>query len=183
MSDDEILETVSAVDLETQVQEQLDSLEKDYDFSDMKYNDMVLLENMAMLMVRLNNSEPIVEERIRDGTLDAHAALKEEQRLKTLRDGIRDIQRDLGILRVKRVEDTEDNPRLLFDEIRSRAHKFLRERLIYVKCPECSIVICTVNFLYPEQSNQITLICQKCGKSHSWSSKELLEIENDNPFK
>jgi len=183
MSDDDILEIVSIEDLDAQVQKQMDALEKDYDFSDMKYNDMVLLEQMAMLMVRLISSEPVLEEKIRDGSLESHNALKEEQRLKTIRDCIRDIQNDLGILRVKRAETVEDNPRLLFDDIRQRAHKFLKERLIYVLCPDCKIAICTLNFLYPDQKNTLTLTCGKCGKSHSWSSAELLALEKDNPFK
>jgi len=182
-TDEEILASLSSDDLDEQVQAQLDSLEKDYDFSDMKFNDMVCLKSMAMLMVRLAESEPVLEERIREGSLEPHNALKEEQRLKTMRDSIRDLQNDLGILRVKRVEKIEDNPLLLFADVRKRAKHFLKERLIYIKCPDCQIAICTVNFLYPDQNNQITLICQKCGKSHTWSSTELLALEDNNPFK
>lgn len=188
-TDEEILEIVGTLETEgtgelsSQVQAQIDALEKDYDFTDMKYNDMVLIWSMAMLMVRLAQSEPALEERIRSGDIESHNALKEEQRLKTMRDAIRDLQNDLGILRVKRVEKIEDNPLLLFDDVRKRAKHFLKERLIYVRCPECQIAICTVNFLYPEQSNQLSLKCGKCGKSHAWSSSELLAIEKDNPFK
>ena len=182
-TDEEILASLSIDQLDDQVQAQLDALEKDYDFSDMKFNDMVRLKSMAMLMVRLAQSEPVLEERIREGSLESHNALKEEQRLKTMRDSIRDLQNDLGILRVKRVEKIEDNPLLLFADVRKRAKHFLKERLIYIKCPDCQIAICTVNFLYPDQNNQITLVCQKCGKSYTWSSAELLVLEDNNPFK
>jgi len=183
MTDEEILGSLSVENLDDQVTAQLSALEKDYDFSDMKHNDLVLLKSMAMLMVRLEESEPVLEEKIRKEALSPNDALKEEQRLKAMRDGIRDLQRDLGILRVKRSETVEDNPRLLFDDVRKRAHSFLKERLIYVKCPDCQLAICFINFLYPEQNNKLTLTCNKCGKTFSWSSTELLEIEKDNPFK
>ncbi len=180
-TDDEILERVTGK-LDRLIEEEMKDLEKDYDLSDMKYNDIVLIERWVALMVRLRDSEEDLEYRIQAGELGSAEALSEERRLSTMRDDMLKIQRSLAIDRARRRDSSEDDPRLLFADIRKRAKRFYRERLCYVKCPNCSLVICTVNFLYPDSNNKLLLTCARCDTESEWTSGELIKIEKDNPY-
>ncbi len=183
MTDEEIEAQIYSGELENQVVERLKKLEGDYDFIDMKHNDMDLLRKMATLMVRLEDAEANLEKRLRSDELDSNEALKEEQRLGLMRRELVMFQDALGISRGKRVDKVENNPLLLFEDIRKRAAHFLKERLCYIKCPQCNIAISTVNFLYPDKNNVISLECGKCGTISSFSSRELLEMEEGNPYR
>ncbi len=182
-TDEEIETLIYSGELENQVIERLRKLEGDYDFIDMKHNDMDLLRRMATLMVRLEDAESTLTKRIRNDEIDSAEKLKEEQTLGLMRRDLVMFQDTLGISRGKRVDKVENNPLLLFEDIRKRAAHFLRERLCYIKCPQCNIAIGTVNFLYPDKNNVISLECGKCGTISSFSSKELLEVEEQNPYR
>lgn len=180
-TDDEILKRVTGK-LDRLIDEEMKNLEKDYDLSDMKYNDVVLIERWVALMIRLRDSEEDLEHRIQAGELGSNEALTEEKRLSTMRDDMLKIQRSLAIDRAKRRDSSDDDPRLLFADIRKRAKRFYQERLCYVKCPNCNLVICTANFLYPDSNNRVLLTCARCDTESEWTSQELVKIEKDNPY-
>ena len=169
--------------LQEEVEQELLKLGKDYDLTDMNSNDLTVLRNMAILMVRLTRSEEILEERIREEAIASTEAQREEQRLSTMRSDILKLQDSLGIGRSKRKSSTEQDPRVLFQDIRQRALEFLNERLCWVYCPECKMMICSVNFLYPENNNTLHFECGRCKHTFKITSRELLEVERKNPYK
>ncbi len=181
MSEEEILESVGSKSFEERVQARLDQLSEDYDLSDMKYNDRELIRRWAYLTERLETEGETLRLE-RDG-LSAHDALREEQRLSGMQRDILNIQEALNITRARRRDTSEDNPRLLYEDIKMRAARFLKERLAYIKCPKCGMVLCTVNFLYPDAGNTIKLECEKCSNVFQITSKEAIEEEKNNAYK
>lgn len=180
-TDKEILEAVGSKSFEERVQARLDHLAEDYDLSDMKYNDSTLIQRWATLTERLELEEETL--RLERDNLSAHDALREEQRLSGLQRDILSIQEALNITRAKRRDTSEDNPRLLYEDIKMRAAKFFKERLAYIKCPKCGMVLCTVNFLYPDAENVLKLECGDCGERAEVTSREAVDIERNNPYK
>lgn len=181
MSEEEILKSVGSKSFEEKVQARLDQLSEDYDLSDMKVNDRDLLWRMVYLLERLELEGEAF--RLERDSLSANDALREEQRLSGLQRDILNIQDALNITRAKRRDTSEDNPRLLYEDIKMRATKFLKERLAYIKCPKCGMVLCTVNFLYPDAGNAIKLECEKCSNVFQITSKEAIEEEKNNAYK
>jgi len=182
-TEEEINKILWSKELSSQVEKKLAEFAKDYDLSDMKSNDKESLRRMAALMVRLESAEQDLEERLRSDELDPNEALKEEQRLGIMRRDLIALQESLGITRAKRIEKTEENPLLLWEDIKARARHFLQERLAYVRCCQCNIVLAVVNFTYPESNNEITVTCGRCGKVTKLSGQKLLELEKKNPYK
>lgn len=181
MTDEEILEAVKSKSFEERVQARLDQLAQDYDISDMKYNDHVLIRRWATLSERLEEEEE--DFRVRKEEMSSNDGLREEQRLSGMQRDIINIQEALNITRAKRRDTTEDNPRLLYEDIKSRAAKFLNDRLAYIKCPKCGMILCTVNFLYPDRNNLVNLDCGKCEERFEVTSTEIVDIEKNNPYK
>jgi hypothetical protein len=179
-TDKEILEAVGSRSFQEKVQARIDRLAEDYDLSDMKYNDHTLVQRWGVLTERLETEEEAL--RLERDSLSAHDALREEQRLSGLQRDILSIQEALNITRAKRRDTSEDNPRLLYEDIKMRAAKFLEERLAYIKCPKCGMVLCTVNFLYPDAENVLKLGCGDCGASTEVTSREAVDIERNNPY-
>jgi hypothetical protein len=167
-TDKEILEAVGSRSFQEKVQARIDRLAEDYDLSDMKYNDHTLVQRWGVLTERLETEE--------------EALRLERQRLSGLQRDILSIQEALNITRAKRRDTSEDNPRLLYEDIKMRAAKFLEERLAYIKCPKCGMVLCTVNFLYPDAENVLKLGCGDCGASTEVTSREAVDIERNNPY-
>lgn len=182
LSDEEILRRVEDK-LDIKIENRMKDLEEDYDLSDMKLNDIIAIERWVTITIRLEEAEKDLEERIKNGDLSTQEALKEEQRLSTMRRDMLELQRSLGIDRAKRRDVNEDDPRLLFEDIRQRAKKFLEERLCYVKCHKCGMVLVTVHFTYPNTDNKLTLVCERCEAVTEYTSGEILELEKENPYK
>jgi RNase P subunit RPR2 len=182
-SDEEILDSLQSKTLATKVQGRIDRLAEEYDFTDMQYHDRLLLERLFSLTIRLEEDEVSLQNAIANSALTPTDALKEEQRLSTMRNDILKIQDSLGISRLKRKSTTEESPLVLFADIRAKAKKFLDARLCQVKCPECKLVISKVNFLYPDMDNRLILTCKKCGTRSEFSSEQLIQLEKENPYK
>lgn len=182
LSEEEFVEKIQDRGFDFQVKSKMDELAQGYDFSDLKQNDWDLFRRMAALMVRLERGEKALEELMKSDAIDPTNALREEQRLASMRDGILKIQDALGLTRIKRIEKTEGDPRKIFEDIRKRAQKFMAERLCQVLCPNCGIMLCSVNFLFPNMPNVMKFECGRCHNSFEYSSAELVEKERKNPY-
>jgi hypothetical protein len=181
MSDSEILAATTRRDVRSKVEERIDKLGEEFDLSDMQYHDLLLLERFFTALIRLEEAEADLEDRYED--LGANEKAREEAALSTLRNDILKMQNELGISKLRRAEQLEDNPVLLFDDIRSRAKKFLEERLCWVNCPVCGMQLTKVHFTYPKVSNTLTLICGRCEHEFKITSEEILEAESKNPYR
>ncbi len=183
LTDEEIEEKVHGKSFEERVEARIAFLAEHYDLSDMKYNDLRAIREWAVLTERLDEEEKALRELKEQGEITTSDALREEQRLSIVRRDISSLEAELNITRAKRHNKTEDDPRLLYEDIRSRAHRFLQERLTYLVCSKCEMLLTTVWFHYPESDNSIILTCGKCGHVTEYTSEEAVEIERTNPYK
>lgn len=182
-TDEEILATIDDQSLANRVAERIEKLEDEFDLSDMKYHDRLLLERFMTLIIRLEDEEEWLEGRIRNDNISSAEAGRVERRLTMMRDAILDIQKELGISRLVRKDTVEDNPMILFQDIRRRAKRFLEERLCHIKCHKCGILLARTSFLYPQAPNELKLICGRCGAKTITTSAEAIEAERQNPYK
>jgi hypothetical protein len=167
--------------LEDKVAERIGKLGEEFDLSDMKYHDLLLLQRFFTALIRLEDAEQDLEERYEG--LGANEKAREEAALSTLRNDVLRMQNELGISKLKRNQQVEDNPVLLFDDIRARAKKFLEERLCWVNCPTCGMQLAKVHFTYPKESTTLKLHCGRCDHEFITSAEEILKAENSNPYK
>jgi hypothetical protein len=181
MSDEEILAATTKESVYDKVAERIAKLGDEYDLSDMKYHDLMVLQRFFTAMIRLEDAEADLEDRYED--LGANEKAREEAALSTLRNDILKMQNELGISKLKRNEQLEDNPVLLFDDIRARAKKFLEERLCWVNCPVCGMQLVKVHFTYPKAVNTMKLVCGRCDHEFVTNAEDILNNEGKNPYK
>lgn len=169
----------------TTVQDVLEQFDKDYDLSDMNANDELSLDSLAKIFVRLEKYEERLDDADSVTEIDKLTRITER-----LRNDASKIQTDLGITRRQRKSEKEANLQTYIDDIKYRAAVMLAERLSYVYCPECHMLLACAWFLYPdEEENVLRLRCdrtlddtgKKCGNVFTVTSQELRDNKNKNP--
>lgn len=189
LSDEElkkVQEEILRGSTEERKREVLERLKIDYDLSDMNENDRLSLDNLAQIFVRLDDLERTIDELLNDGNyMDADRLNKMSA---SLRRDASQIQQDLAITRKARKGDKEEDLVTYIADLKTRAKKFLEERLSYIYCPECKMLLANTWFLYPGANNAIKITCNRvindegdiCGKTFQVKSKELLDNNNCN---
>jgi hypothetical protein len=185
---EEILVEILTPDTEERVAEVMKDFEKNYDLSDMSANDMLDLNNLAYYYVYHEDLSKQLDEEIRDGsTRQVDSLMKIIERVGKR---INDIQTSLSITRKQRKGDKEEDIVAAWEDIKTRAKKLLQDRLSYIYCPKCKMLLANVWFLYPEeQKNAVRLRCNRivdsdtgevCGHEFTVTSKSLSENKNKN---
>jgi hypothetical protein len=180
---------------EKRIQDKIDEFGKDYDLSDLKANDMMMLRALAQKLIFLDDLEQ-ASYLIRVGGLvsvDDHTEsvnLGKISELKNLNDtasaitkDIISLQENLNISRKSRKNDKESSVISELERLKKAASEFYEQRMFYIFCPKCKELLATAWFLYPEESrNKIRLRCNRkpdgetiCGGTLLIGSKELLE--------
>ena len=183
-----ILEGVLEGKTEEKVQEVLESFEQNYDLSDMSANDMLGLRNLAHYYVYLENINSKTDEALREGDINmVERLIRTAERVQK---SITDIQTNLAITRKQRKTDKEQDIVSAWEDLKARAKKFLEDRISYVYCPECKMLLANVWFLYPdEERNVLRLRCNRtvdadsgkmCNHEFTVTSQYLAENENRN---
>ncbi len=185
---EDILEGIMEGKTEEKVQEVLESFEQNYDLSDMSANDMLGLRNLAHYYVYLENINSKTDEALREGDINmVERLIRTAERVQK---SITDIQTNLAITRKQRKTDKEQDIVSAWEDLKSRAKKFLDDRMSYVYCPECKMLLANVWFLYPdEERNVLRLQCNRlvdaasgkmCDHEFTVTSQYLAENENRN---
>lgn len=161
------------------IDEILNSFEKDYDLSNMTANDMLALRELARIFAALG----IVENKIKDVLSEGEDVSTFERLNKVasqLRSDASSIQKDLNITRKARQDAGGQSVVEFIEELKKRAQLFLKDRLVEIYCPKCKMLLCKVWFLYPEQPNEMTMICgrERCGHKFSLKSGSLVLNKN-----
>ena len=106
-------DTEILAELKARIEEKLNELDKDYDFSDMKANDMMQLESLVLAMLQLDDIEKEVYKKRNDLTDSNILALEKLNKiLSQLRADISTISTDLQLtkkIRNKNKEEIERN--------------------------------------------------------------------------
>lgn len=174
---------------EDRIKRKLAEFEKDYDLTDMKFNDLQSLRALAQALITLEDLEVYSYKLRMEGiTLDNLTLMdKISKQLSDLRNDISKLQDDLKISRKVRKGDKEESVVLYIEKLKQKAAEFYESKMNYILCPKCNMLLGTVWTLYPEAKNKITLTCQreldsgeKCGTIVTVTTKEMLERKNTN---
>lgn len=185
---EEILAGIIEGNTEEKVQEVLESFEQNYDLSDMSANDMLELRNLAYYYVYLENLNKQIDDALRDG--DTNTVERLARTMERMQKSATDIQTNLAITRKQRKSDKEQDIVSAWEDLKSRAKKFLDDRVSYIYCPKCKMLLANVWFLYPKESkNVLRLKCNRiidsdsgeiCGNEFTVTSQFLVDNENRN---
>jgi len=145
---------------------------EDYDLSSMNYNDKLALEALCNLYIQAqDNMEKISDLKETENwgiipkIVDTH---------KDVIKGIETLERQLGISRKARGKE-ETTVLDYIDSLLNTAEKFLETKLNYLYCPECNVLLATIWVLYPEENNELNLICGRCENSTVFLTKDFTE--------
>lgn len=169
-------------ELKQRIKGKLDELEKDYDFSDMKANDMVQLESLVMAMLQLDDLEKEVYIRRSDlSDTNVLALEKLNKMLSQLRADISTVSTDLQLTKKIRNKSKDVSIVQRWEELSRKASEFYKQKMLYIFCPDCRTLLCTLWLLYPEdEKNKVTLYCERCNTKHEITLYELYDTGNKN---
>ena len=163
--------------LSTLVKKKLEILKEEYDLSDLAANDMLQLTNLAEALASQDVYNKLLSEEL-DSEEANISRVKEIQRLITeVTKNIATISDSLKIDRKSREKKTESVPDYVKD-LKLRAKRFLDQRLSYIYCPKCKILVATMWLSRYNQGAKFKFICQKCNDSFIVSDSELDNRKN-----
>lgn len=148
--------------LERRIDAKLSSFTEDYDLTDLKINDQLVLRALIQAILQLEDLEQ-VNNNIRGMgvSLDNITILRElNNMMSSLRKDISSMQEDLKITRRHRKGDKEQSVINYLEDLKIKAKEFYKSRMAYVYCPECKMLLGTVWFNYPESKK--TVLKFKC---------------------
>jgi hypothetical protein len=177
-------------EFDTRVEKKIDEFSKDYDLSDLKINDMLVLRALAQALITLEDLEHFsYNERLQGINMDAILSLEKLNNImSSLRKDISNMQNDLKITRRIRKGDREESVINYLEDLKLKAKKFYESRMQYIFCPKCNMLLATAWFLYlNETGNRIICTCHRklsdgteCGEIVNLTSKDLLKLRGSN---
>ena len=197
LSDDEfeelvLLKQIDALpveEFEKRIQKKIEEFKIDFDFSDMKINDMLLVRALAQAMISLEDLEQVFYKLRLEGITLGNITLLEKvsKQMTDLRSDISKMQDDLKITRRIRKSDKEESVVFYLESLKQKAHEFYEQKMNYIVCDKCNMLLATVWFLYPYAENKISLTCNRdlgngevCGNKVITSSKQLMDNRSSN---
>jgi hypothetical protein len=173
-------------DFESRIKSKIEEFSDDYDLDDLKANDKLVLRALAQAYITLEDYE-IYSFNLRTeggiGNINIVELEKTNNIMSSLRRDISNMQTDLKITRKIRKGEKEESVINTIEDLQQKAKEFYRNKMFYVWCDECQMLLFTGWFLYPETNkNKINLVCQRplqdggvCGNVVKVDSKFLLE--------
>lgn len=172
------------------IQRKIKEISRDYEVDDLNANDHMTLRALAQAMVDLEALEQENHKMKKDGLDMSNINLIDRMsRMRSdLRSDISKMQTDLNISRRVRKQDTNTAIKDQFEELKRKAREFYQQKMAYIFCPKCKMLLATIWTLYPEEDkNKITLVCNrtmedgsKCGHKFTVTTKELMEKRGTN---
>jgi len=176
-------------EFEGRIQRKIAEFGKDYALDELNSNDKLLLRALAQAMINLEDSE-IESYNIRSEgvSLDNITLLEKLAKMMSeLRGDISRLQDDLKITRKIRKSDKEQSTITFLDDLKIKAKEFYRNRMSYIYCKKCNMLLATIWVLYPDNKNKIRLTCGRvldngelCGTVVDVTTKELLDSKGTN---
>lgn len=180
--DSNIQEKFKNEEFEDRIQGKLKEFENDYDISNLKANDKMVLRGLIQALISLEDYEKyasVLQRKITTGDYDDTIMQRLEKINKfmdTLRVSISRYQDDLKISRKIRQSDQESSLSDYIVSLKERSKKFYESRVARVFCPKCKTLIGTVWALYPEDSkNKFYFYCKKCDEKTVVYYKDLVK--------
>ena len=197
MTDDEYNEVMAKKQLdlepvkefEDRIQRKISSFGEDYDISDMKFNDMEQLRALAQALITLEDYEQLSYKVRADDIEDNLTTLDKLNRfMSDIRSDISKLQDDLKISRKIRKSSQEESVIVYLENLKDKAREFYDQKMLYIFCPKCNMLLSTMWFLYPDyKTNRISLTCHRkykngefCGTKVVVTSEELFKKKSGN---
>ena len=168
--------------LQEKLDEKLEELGKDYDLTDMKANDLSQLRSLLLSQLQLEEldltafalrkdaDDPVIVQ-----VLDKISGIQTR-----LVKNISDISGDLQLTRKIRKMSKEASVVNAIEDLREKARIFYKERMLYIFCPECKMLLSTVWLNYPDAHNILHCTCERCGEKFDVKLSTLYETDNKN---
>lgn len=149
-------------DFEERIDNKIKELTEDYDLSDMKSNDLLILRALAQSLISLEDFELMAyEERQSLDTNNIMTVDKIQKIISDLRRDISNQQTDLKISRKIRKSDDREDVIQTIEVLKEKAQKFYKQKTAYIVCPKCNMLLATVWAQYPEVDNELTFTCNR----------------------
>ena len=170
MSEEEFQEAITSKDygenfeedFERETQEKIEELSEDYDLTDMKSNDLLLLKALAQSLIALDHYEFLAYSKRQE--LSPQNIIEIEKIEGMISDLRRDISRqqiDLKISRKIRKGDDREDVIQKVASLTEKANQFYKQKMAYIVCPKCDMLLATIWVQYPEVDNLLTFVCNR----------------------
>lgn len=198
LTDEEFEEVISKMEmdaapsqaLEKRIEKRLDDFGEDYDISDLKINDRLVLRALIQAILQLEDLEQAAN-RLREGGIEQSsiAMLRElNNMMSNLRKDISTMQEDLKITRRHRKGDKEASVISFLEDLKIKAKQFYESKMSFIFCTSCGELLATIWTQYPDKKgNTIKLVCRRdlgdgnvCNTEVAITTKELLEMNGTN---
>lgn len=177
-------------EFEKRIRSKLSEFEEDYDLSDLKINDKDSLRALIQAHLALEDYEQYLFKLRASGIgLDSANEQQTYQKIMSdLRSDIAKIQIELNISRKVRKSDQDVSVLAYIENLKDKAKKFYENKMGYIFCPKCNMLLGTIWVLYgEEEKNKVQLVCNritadgtKCGEKVVISTKELIKNRGTN---
>ena len=162
----QILPIRTTEEMEELVDEKLSEFADDYDLSDMKINDRLVLRNLIRSLVSLEDFEDISQV-LRGDAINRDNIIvfdRISNVMSRLRSDISSMQNDLKLTRRIRKDSREEDFISYLENLKIKARKFYKQKSLHIFCPKCRFLLATVWLLYPDEHNFLHLECgnKKC---------------------
>ena len=181
----------SSEDFEERIIEKLKGFEVDYDLSDMKFNDRETLRALVQSLIQLEDLEQysyVIRNAARGIDLNNLTLLdKVAQQMSRTRLDMLKMQEELKISRKIRQGDKSLKALDEIEKLKNLAKQFYEEKMHYIFCPKCKMLLSTAWFLYDDADNVLKFHCRRpletggvCDKVFEVTSAEMLAKKGSN---
>ena len=165
---------------ESRIEEIMNQFEQEYDLTGMNINDKISLEQIAKITAMLDLVGDLLNQALLEG--ETTRSQKFTSINKDLTATLSSLQDDLGITRKSRQAAAGESLDDYLPEIQKKARSFLKERLAYIYCPKCNMLVANAWFANWDNHNELHLVCprESCQHQFTVTSKELSKKRNKN---
>jgi hypothetical protein len=179
--DREVALAISPEVLEKQIKEKIAELSNDYDMDDMKSNDKISIRALVLAQIQLEDLEQVAFSLRQEVDNQSIQVLEKVNKILTaLRNDISSISNDLQLTRKVRKQSREASVIDALADLKAKARKFYKQKMLYVFCPECKMLLGTIWLQYSDEETILTLKCKRCGKELKQELTKLYETDNKN---
>ena len=146
------------------VEEKLETFKSEYDLSELAANDILQLRSLAEAMSSLDVYNEMLEQELAEDPRSIKNIADIQKLITEAGKNISTISGDLKIDRKNRERKTESVPDYVRD-LKSRARKFLEQRMVYIYCPKCKTLLMSAWLLDLNAGNKFKFNCSNCKHS------------------
>lgn len=169
---EESLPAIPKEEIDSRIDTKLKEFEQDYDLSELKVNDRLVLRQLIQAIISLESLEEVFTSERQDISdtnillLDRLAGI-----MSKLRADISAMQNDLKLTRRIRMESQEETFISWLDNMKKKANQFYKDKMLYVFCPKCNYLLATTWLLYPDGDNVLHIDCKNERCNHKFDVK------------